>query len=37
LSQVGIPDPQSRLASYPHQLSGGKAVRDAFGPRKTFG
>src|SRR4051812_4875189 len=22
LDQVGIPDPQSRLASYPHQLSG---------------
>src|SRR4051812_17939254 len=22
LEQVGIPDPQSRLASYPHQLSG---------------
>jgi microcin C transport system ATP-binding protein len=27
LSQVGIPDPQSRLASYPHQLSGGQRQR----------
>ena len=27
LGQVGIPDPQSRLASYPHQLSGGQRQR----------
>ncbi len=27
LAQVGIPDPQSRLASYPHQLSGGQRQR----------
>jgi microcin C transport system ATP-binding protein len=27
LSQVGIPDPQSRLKSYPHQLSGGQRQR----------
>ena len=27
LSQVGIPDPTSRLASYPHQLSGGQRQR----------
>src|ERR1700723_714224 len=27
LSQVGIPDPQSRLNSYPHQLSGGQRQR----------
>src|ERR1700722_20319222 len=27
LSQVGIPDPQSRLGSYPHQLSGGQRQR----------
>jgi microcin C transport system ATP-binding protein len=27
LTQVGIPDPQSRLASYPHQLSGGQRQR----------
>jgi microcin C transport system ATP-binding protein len=27
LSQVGIPDPASRLASYPHQLSGGQRQR----------
>jgi microcin C transport system ATP-binding protein len=27
LSQVGIPDPQTRLASYPHQLSGGQRQR----------
>ena len=27
LDQVGIPDPQSRLASYPHQLSGGQRQR----------
>ena len=27
LGQVGIPDPQSRLGSYPHQLSGGQRQR----------
>jgi microcin C transport system ATP-binding protein len=27
LTDVGIPDPQSRLASYPHQLSGGQRQR----------
>jgi microcin C transport system ATP-binding protein len=27
LTQVGIPDPRSRLASYPHQLSGGQRQR----------
>ena len=27
LTQVGIPDPQSRLASFPHQLSGGQRQR----------
>jgi microcin C transport system ATP-binding protein len=27
LTQVGIPDPKSRLASYPHQLSGGQRQR----------
>ncbi len=27
LGQVGIPDPQSRLKSYPHQLSGGQRQR----------
>ena len=27
LTRVGIPDPQSRLASYPHQLSGGQRQR----------
>ena len=27
LTQVGIPDPQSRLNSYPHQLSGGQRQR----------
>jgi microcin C transport system ATP-binding protein len=27
LAQVGIPDPKSRLASYPHQLSGGQRQR----------
>ncbi len=27
LNQVGIPDPQSRLKSYPHQLSGGQRQR----------
>jgi len=27
LGQVGIPDPVSRLASYPHQLSGGQRQR----------
>jgi microcin C transport system ATP-binding protein len=27
LTDVGIPDPQTRLASYPHQLSGGQRQR----------
>ena len=27
MTQVGIPDPQSRLNSYPHQLSGGQRQR----------
>jgi microcin C transport system ATP-binding protein len=27
LTQVGIPDPQGRLKSYPHQLSGGQRQR----------
>jgi microcin C transport system ATP-binding protein len=27
LTQVGIPDPRSRLMSYPHQLSGGQRQR----------
>lgn len=27
LAQVGIPDPESRLASYPHELSGGMSQR----------
>src|SRR3954447_15695338 len=27
LNQVGIPDPQTRLNSYPHQLSGGQRQR----------
>jgi microcin C transport system ATP-binding protein len=27
LTQVGIPDPQSRLNAYPHQLSGGQRQR----------
>src|SRR3981081_2348247 len=27
LTQVGIPDPETRLKSYPHQLSGGRCQR----------
>ncbi|BAT58178.1 glutathione import ATP-binding protein GsiA [Variibacter gotjawalensis] len=27
LNQVGIPDPESRLGSYPHQMSGGQRQR----------
>jgi microcin C transport system ATP-binding protein len=27
LTQVGIPDPETRLASYPHQMSGGQRQR----------
>jgi len=27
LTQVGIPDPETRLKSYPHQMSGGQRQR----------
>ena len=27
MTQVGIPDPETRLKSYPHQLSGGQRQR----------
>ncbi|WP_447340948.1 ATP-binding cassette domain-containing protein, partial [Mycobacterium tuberculosis] len=27
LTQVGIPDPEGRLGSYPHQMSGGQRQR----------